>query len=264
MKQGHHDPFCHGADAQKVLGQWYFHRAPKRASPGPTSPTAAGGFRGGTRKGLDLTFGGAPNSGVIGGILLRSVRRVSDDVLISGPSLLVDELLKQSAKSSIAALVASWSTLAAFSSSAPAPRMELVPHADSQSVVYSSPRIGLDLSHNSTTVAREDARVVFVARSYRFFVRPDTLTANGRMQTFVGVYEALLPDSELTDDPERALSKTCKLVGMKTTTGEEYARSYRLGVKSAGVKKFVGGKTTSPKLYLEMVGALRTYLVPAP
>ena len=43
-----------------LLWRRYFHRAPRRANTDPLVPstTAAGGYRGGTRKGLDLTFGG--------------------------------------------------------------------------------------------------------------------------------------------------------------------------------------------------------------
>ncbi|KZV91280.1 hypothetical protein EXIGLDRAFT_770075 [Exidia glandulosa HHB12029] len=275
MKDGHHDPFCHGADAQKVLGHWYFHRAPTRAggpSAGTSSTTsAAGGYRGGTRKGLDLTFGGPVGSGAVGGILLRSIRRTSDDKLISGPSLLVDELLKQSSVTSVAALVASWDNLAAFrnpdstSSTSLSRYMELVSRSDAQLPVHKSPRIGLDLSHKSTVASVTDERVTFVALPYRFFVRPDTLTANGRMQTYVGLYEAFATDPSLKDNPQRVLAKVCGAMGLKTKSGEEYAASYRTGLKSANVKKFVGVKTSSPKAYLEMVGALRTYLArPAP
>ncbi|KAF8886942.1 hypothetical protein BD779DRAFT_541824 [Infundibulicybe gibba] len=49
----HKDPFTHGNEEQGVTGRWYFHRA-------STSGTA--GFRGGTRKGFDLTFGPATKS----------------------------------------------------------------------------------------------------------------------------------------------------------------------------------------------------------
>lgn len=100
VKPGHEDPFCHSSEAQRTSGQWYFHRAPTRSPPAAGAPLP--GFRGGTRKGLDVTFGGP---GAVGGILLRSMRRVSDGTLISGPSLLVDELLSTSSQPSIAALI---------------------------------------------------------------------------------------------------------------------------------------------------------------
>ncbi|KZV87201.1 hypothetical protein EXIGLDRAFT_652341, partial [Exidia glandulosa HHB12029] len=260
MKDGHHDPFCHGADAQKVLGHWYFHRAPTRTGGASSTSSAAGGYRGGTRKGLDLTFGGPVDCGAVGGILLRSIRRTSDDKLISGPSLLVDELLKQCSVTSVATLVASWDNLAAFRNpeftSSTSRYMELVSRSDAQLPVHRSPRIGLDLSHKSTVASATDERVTFVALPDRFFVRPDTLTANGRMQTFVGLYEAFATDPSLKDNPQRVLANVCGAMGLKTKSGEEYATSYRTGLKSGNVKKFVGVKTSSPKAYLEMVGAL--------
>ncbi|EJD34881.1 hypothetical protein AURDEDRAFT_75779 [Auricularia subglabra TFB-10046 SS5] len=266
LKEGHEDPYTHGADAQKVAGNWYFHKAPTRAgaaaseSNSSRAPTAAGGYRGGTRKGLDLTFGGPPDSGAVGGILLRSLRRVSPDgKLISGPSLLVDELLAQSDKANIAALVASWGTLRAFPGTAEGPRMVVESRKDAQLPVYSTPRIGLDLYKAQSPPAADDPRVVFVARPYRYIVQPDILTANGRMQTFVGLYEGLLHDT----NPQRALSKACDLSGLKTKTGEDYAQSYRTGRKSGKVVKFVGAKTSNPKAYIEMVGALRPFLTPA-
>lgn len=80
IKPGHVDPYCHASGEQDVAGRWYvpssrfhfdfaselylryFHRVPKWGSKHvaqgtvPT-PIVAGEYRGGTRKGLDLTMG---------------------------------------------------------------------------------------------------------------------------------------------------------------------------------------------------------------
>src|SRR5205807_688183 len=53
----HCDPYSHQHDHQKTCGEWYFHRVGKT------------GYRGGSRKGIDITFG---NEDVYGGILIRS------------------------------------------------------------------------------------------------------------------------------------------------------------------------------------------------
>lgn len=73
----HPDPFVHGHPLQHRSAHWYFHRV-------------GAGYRGGSFKGLDLTFGSrdAP-----GGILLRAAEtRYGQQIL--GPSKLVDFLLE--------------------------------------------------------------------------------------------------------------------------------------------------------------------------
>ena len=73
------DPFTHGSEEQKVSGRWYvpsfiifcqytdenimkryFHRAPRRSNDASRSSASLTAYRGGTRKGLDLTIGGLP------------------------------------------------------------------------------------------------------------------------------------------------------------------------------------------------------------
>ncbi|KAI1791055.1 hypothetical protein LXA43DRAFT_450246 [Ganoderma leucocontextum] len=135
----HEDPFTHASPEQSQRGRWYFHRPPSRSSdPGTPTTVTPNGYRGGTRKGLDVTLGRAPpaitskffpvppstsnaasSEGgdiVRGGALFRSVRRVSDRKVISGPSLLVDEVLRLSGAKEIAELVAvNWnSDISAF------------------------------------------------------------------------------------------------------------------------------------------------------
>ncbi|CAJ0829038.1 8558_t:CDS:1 [Entrophospora sp. SA101] len=81
----HCDPYSHQHEHQKTSGEWYFHRVGKF------------GYRGGTRKGIDITFG---NENAYGGILIRSIKRIIDNEdddeneLIEGPSLIVDEILR--------------------------------------------------------------------------------------------------------------------------------------------------------------------------
>ncbi|KAH7103658.1 hypothetical protein BKA62DRAFT_47599 [Auriculariales sp. MPI-PUGE-AT-0066] len=288
VKPGHEDSFTHSSEAQKHPGQWYFHRAPTRSPPPPGSNAPTPGFRGGTRKGLDLTFGGA---GATGGILFRSMRRVSDGTLVSGPSLLVDELLNRSRQPSIAALVGTWPTLSAFPSNGTpglephtglngvngtalaflGPAMHLVSSdAPRSHAVHCSPRIGLDLSHKSVSSSATDPRVRFVAAPYRYFVGPEALTVNGRMQTFIGLYEELLAlnvagaasgaNANANANEQRAVLKVAEMMALRSGTAEEYVRYYRAGRKTGDIDKFVGVKTSSPKAYLELVGALRTFL----
>ena len=83
---GLRDPFAHRHPAQARAGRWYFHRAGRS-------------YRGGSFKGLDLTFG---PPGAFGGVLIRTL---SDDAgWTCGPSLCVDRLLALAGRGSIAEL----------------------------------------------------------------------------------------------------------------------------------------------------------------
>src|SRR5579859_507484 len=74
--EAHPDPFTHRDPLQKENGRWYFHRT-------------RGTYRGGSFKGIDLTFG---DGKAFGGVLIRSIETASG-TLIDGPSLCVDHLL---------------------------------------------------------------------------------------------------------------------------------------------------------------------------
>lgn len=236
----HEDPFTHGSAEQERSGQWYFHRAPKRSnsSQANLATTVAGGYRGGTRKGLDLTFGGpvctqtssSAEPGITsailrGGALLRTVRRLQDQKVISGPSLLVDEILRVSSASSISELVSvKWQGDIAALSPPSQPRSIYMylrkrpPSSLATSPVFRSPRIGLDLSNPETKANPTHPRIVFVGKLYRYFTYPELLIANGRIQTFVGLYLALVEGKKYEPGSLKFRNDLRKLTGMKDTT----------------------------------------------
>jgi len=83
----HLDPFTHRDPVQLECGRWYFHKT-------------RGVYRGGSFKGIDLSFG----DGVAhGGVLIRSLEK-PDGSLIDGPSLLVDHLLDATGAGDVASL----------------------------------------------------------------------------------------------------------------------------------------------------------------
>jgi hypothetical protein len=84
----HPDPYVHQSQDQLDVGRWYFHRVGES-------------YRGGTFKGLDITFA----HGMYGGILIRSLV-AADGEIIEGPSLCVDRILKTAAFESVASLAA--------------------------------------------------------------------------------------------------------------------------------------------------------------
>ncbi|KAK7037639.1 hypothetical protein VNI00_010856 [Paramarasmius palmivorus] len=286
-KNGHHeDPFTHGSEEQRLSGRWYFHRAPRKSADSSRSLTSLTGYRGGTRKGLDLTFGGrlattinspyfsqpdsqanqTDTSNNHGGILLRSIRRICDDTVISGPSLLVDEVLKQSGSTNIADVVENcWKgNISAFKEESDGERMFFKPipapeQEQSVTKIYRSPRIGLDLSHPGTLPEPSHPRVAFLSRGYRYFVQPDRLTVNGRPQTFLGVLKYAAP---LSGGGPRCLSRKrmTELTGITEQSVNNYLGYYLNGYDKGSLKNFVGpagkGAGGSPSSYLQMIGTV--------
>lgn len=259
----------------------YFHRSPRRADTRvPGLPvTAAGGYRGGTRKGLDLTIGGpitsqAPNTPVTirGGALLRTVRRRTDSKIICGPSLLVDEILRLSGASDIDHLVSTnWNgDISALSPPTPARGTFMyLQRAQDTSIgeyptVYRSPRIGLDLSNPDTTESVTHPRVVFVGKPYRYFTHPELLAYKGRVQTFVGLYTMLLESKGYAEGSMELRKALRDMLGLGEQNVSKYLADYRSGFQVGKLKSFVGrsgkGVCQSSSEYLKMMGALRKAL----
>ena len=224
---------------------------------------------------MDLTFGlpvtSLPSSAfetdpdsdaTRGGILLRTIRRVEDKRVVSGPSRLVDEILAQSGARSISELVKfKWEdSTYAFSTTVPSsrPSLRIIPRQEPSTTTnpFRCPRIGLDLSHRSTTNSPSDRRVRFVCKPYRYIVSPELLRFNGRPQTFLGVYDRL---SESTAGGAVNLAGAiANATGIKKQTVLKYIESLGLGLEGKrSLDKFIRTKTRSVPDYLTMVGALR-------
>ena len=245
----------------------YFHRTPTATGVSTTS------YRGGSRKGMDLTFGspftslpvsvsGSDSDSTRGGILFRTIRRIKDQKVVSGPSRLVDEILAQSGAQSILDLVQSkWKedTFAfPHAVSGSRPTLRIIPRKEPSAATnpFRCPRIGLDLSHRSTTNSPWDPRVTFVCKPYRHIVYPELLTFNGRPQTFIGVFDRL--SESATGDTAKLAEAIAAATGIQGQTILKYIESLSLGLEG---KRALGGfirtKTRSVADYLAMVGALR-------
>jgi len=258
----------------------YFHRVPRHQGSATSGPPA---YRGGSRKGLDLTIGtlNSPDSSnaqpvpVRGGILLRTLRRVSDSTVISGPSLLVDELLRSSGADEIPELVnEKWlGDISAFRAppsaenpdSNPATLFIGVKETTATSTraplqMYKSPRIGLDLSHPSTRLDPSDRRVRYVSKPYRYFILPHLLTANGRGQTFLGVHDHCVNVLQISKK-SLLLGKIFSLTGLRSQTADKYLNTYQEALESGELEQFIGargkGASSSPGTFLQLMGALR-------
>lgn len=189
-------------------------------------------------------------------------------MIISGPSLLVDEVLRTCGAKSIAELVSQklnddTSAFPATTSSSPRKacaisiKRRAVP-LPRKPVIYTSPRIGLDLSHPGTTLSPTEPRIAFLQKQYRYFIHPDRLTANGRAQTFLGVYLLVADAGILSEDGVRA--ETARLTGLKRAVVDKYAADYAEGRARGRLKSFVGpagkGASSSPSTYLKMMGTV--------
>jgi hypothetical protein len=123
----HPDIFVHQDPHQALYSTWYFHRFKN------------GSYKGGTFKGLDLTLGGIGSHGTVlyFGILIRSI--IVKGVLIEGPCNCVDKILSMYGVGSIQTFTGG-EVLSALENKH---GFILTECPDSQSVIYSGPRIGL-------------------------------------------------------------------------------------------------------------------------
>jgi hypothetical protein len=264
-----------------------------------------------TRTGLYRDAPSAPIQGdsgmdVRGGILIRGLLPVSGGPAIIGPSLCVDAILSAAGATSIKELVTDFwvsdtSALEAKIRQSPVwlelkrPSRNMSVAAGSTSpvqtseleLIYSGPRVGLELSHPGTLAVATDPRVRFVAAPLRFFRRPQLFTSKGRAHTLLAVLRTLHPPSPpspstlSTDDPVRievqaaatpnpvpkssdarlalfeSLSSATGL-GLRTVT--TYMEAYEAGWSDGDISRFVGskGKGVGAKAdaYMRMAGTL--------
>jgi hypothetical protein len=152
----HPDPFTHRDPLQQACGRWYFHRT-------------RGAYRGGSFKGLDLTFG---DGRAFGGVLIRGLE-APDGKLIDGPCLCVDHLLVRTRTGGVAALDVAIAGRGSWDPKSPLYLRWEEPGEGR--AVYRSARVGLSLKRGGASP--EPPR--FVMRPYRFLSEP-ARTAKGK------------------------------------------------------------------------------------
>jgi hypothetical protein len=188
----HPDVFAHGDPIQRELGRWYFHRT-------------AGEYRGGTYKGVDITFG---RDDAPAGILIRGAERLDGDgALLDGPCVCVDHALALTAQPSIAALVDTFDRAVdppAAGSSPLAVTLDATPRPPR--VVYESPRVGLSLKRGATP-----ARQRFLAQPYRFLTEP-ARTKKGRLHLVIGLHRQGHSDQAIARITGSTLGQVSKYV----------------------------------------------------
>jgi hypothetical protein len=144
----HKDPFTHRDPIQKGTGLWYFHRT-------------RGVYRGGSFKGIDLTFGG-PDA--FGGVLIRGIEGPGDN-LIDGPSLTVDHLLARTEAVDIPTLDAAIEGRPCWDPDNP---LHLEMTGEDERTLFRAPRVGLTLKR----LRKSPDPPRFLMRNYRFLSEP--------------------------------------------------------------------------------------------
>jgi len=206
----HHDPFTHGDPVQVHAGRWYFHKT-------------AGIYRGGSFKGVDVTFG---DGTARGGILIRGLER-PDGTRIDGPSLLVDYVLAQNGSPTVAELDRRIGERLAWDGSSPMHFAE-VDHLGRG--VLACARVGLSLrrARPGTTMPS------YLTRPYRFLTEPGTI-AKGKPHMAMGLYRLGRKSEEIrevTRSPARSIAT--------------YIAEYENGLRAGRFEDYFG-KETGPR-----------------
>lgn len=177
--EGHEDPFAHCDPFQKTSGLWYFHRE-------------GGEYRGGSFKGVDISFG---PEGMFGGILIRTILKPDGD-MVNGCSLCVDHMLATTNHPKIASLDGEIAGRSVWDTSSPL-HLSLLDAADSSQPIWSTARVGLTLKRMYQNPTMPD----FIMSDYRFLTQPTI--PKGKVHTVV----AMLKQGMSTDDI-RALTRS--------------------------------------------------------
>lgn len=166
---GHLDPTVHQHPEQGEPGRFYLHRV-------------GSGFRGGSYKGLDLSWGGGR---AYGGALIRGLRD-EDGGIISGPSLCVDALLAATESPDCATLHAKLSGASVYA--ATPLRLGLRPTPERRTPLLTA-RVGLPMGDGGP------ARRWAAAALYRLTTHPEL--PKGRAESLAAMVAAGASDEEI-------------------------------------------------------------------
>ena len=180
----HPDPFAHQHAIQSLFGRWYFHRV-------------GTGYRGGSFKGVDVTFG---DDGCFGGMLLRTLE--SPDEVICGPSLCVDYMLARTGFAKPEQLDAEIQSRDAWDVSSP---LHFEHKEQNDKTMFRCARVGLSTKGLSTSDHPDE----FINKHYRFLAEPRKIK-KGRAELIRGLAAAkysLEEIHELTGSPRKTIQR---------------------------------------------------------
>jgi len=234
----HSDLFTHRDLQQQNMAEWYFHKT-------------GNSFRGGTFKGLDITFG--KTNEYYGGILIRSIESLDIEELIEGPSVTVDHLLLTCGVSTISELI-----LTKMFGSIAQCSMLMIRHCTelpssiliSSRMVFSSPRVGLSLRRND----HQRKRLDFLCKRYRFCTLPNRLRKS-RVHTVLGVLQQNY--SKTNQEEERVVDQIYSLTAIRKSIVYQCVRHFLAGRRKS--KEFIDSvftKQLKPRQLCELCGLL--------
>jgi len=162
----HMDIFTHQDVLQESSGNWYFHRTGK-------------GYKGGSFKGLDITFG---QKG-FGGILIRAIVAIDTDEYIEGPCNCVNHILTLNRSKKGIPEISEFVEFERFDLSVTQRGRLFLKQNNTleQLAVVASPRVGLTLKKT------DGERTYFLMKNYRFMSHP-LLVRKGRVNLVLGLY----------------------------------------------------------------------------
>jgi hypothetical protein len=209
----HADPFAHRDPVQVHTGRWYFHRT-------------RGVYRGGSFKGVDVTFGDAT---AFGGILFRSLETPEGE-MITGPSLLVDHLLRLSGVKNVAALDGAIGARTVWDRTSPL----VLQRAGERRLdrIYRSARVGLTLR----STKKDGAGLRYILRPYRHLTEPRGIS-KGKAHLVVALHMEGVGADELR-----------RLTGSPRHSIERYIAEYEAGKRECNVDAYFGKDLTPAEL----------------
>jgi hypothetical protein len=214
----HPDPFPHADPIQHHQGLWYFHKT-------------HGEYRGGSYKGVDLTFG---HDQATGGMLIRGIE-APDGTLIDGPSLTVDYLLAKTGHIGVAELDRAIAGRPGWEKGNPLGLIRL-PAAEERPF-FRSARVGLSLRR---AWLKEAPR--FVMKPYRFLSEPKRIR-KGKTLLILELHLEKRSEEEIREITGSPLKSIRSAI-------EESAA----GEAEADLRQFVG-KDLTPKTLCRLHGA---------
>lgn len=200
----HADPFAHAHPMQADSGRWYFHRT-------------GNAYRGGSFKGIDLTFG---DGEARAGILIRGIE-TAEGHLIDGPSLVVDRLLEWCNQRIVSQLDQIVGARTAWNPTCP---LRITRAAELGREILACARVGLSLRR-----ARAGSTMpAYLTRPYRFLSEPRRI-AKGKAQMAMAL-----------------LRRGCSAMEIGVATGsplrsiEVYLAEYAAGLCSGSLEEYFG------------------------